>query len=91
MSKLVYFSAAAMIFSSVGTVPATAQQSQPSQQQNAKKLDPNQVVCEKQEETGSRLGGKRVCMTRSEWAEQRRLNRLEVDKTQTQRDLDHPQ
>jgi hypothetical protein len=28
------------------------------------------VVCKSQETTGSRLGGKRVCMTRAEWEEQ---------------------
>ena len=35
----------------------------------AKKKDP--VICKHQEETGSRLGGKSVCMTKSQWDEQR--------------------
>ena len=51
----------------------------------AKGRDPNQVVCEKQEVLGSRLGTRKVCMTRSEWAERRRLDRIDIDKAQTQR------
>lgn len=47
--------------------------------------DPNEVVCEKQEVIGSRLASKKVCMTRSEWAERRRLERLEIDKAQVGR------
>lgn len=41
--------------------------------------DPNQMVCEKVEKIGSRLGSNRVCMTRAEGAEQRRQNRDTVD------------
>lgn len=47
------------------------------------KKDPNQVVCEKQEVLGSRLASRRVCMTRSQWAEQRRNDRDLVDRSQT--------
>ena len=47
--------------------------------------DPTQVVCEKVEQIGTRLASKRVCMTRSEWAEQRRQNREEVEKAQQTR------
>jgi hypothetical protein len=41
----------------------------PSQDAPVKKKDP--VICKRQEETGSRLGGKQVCMTKSQWDEQR--------------------
>ena len=44
--------------------------------------DPNEVVCEKQRELGSRVSVKRVCMTRAEWAERRRLDRMEIEKAQ---------
>ena len=47
--------------------------------------DPGQTVCEKVEEIGTRLSSKRVCMTRAEWAEQRRRNREEVEKAQQTR------
>lgn len=49
--------------------------------------DPNEVVCEKQHEIGSRIVTKRVCMTRSEWDEQRRLDRQDIDKAQVQRPM----
>jgi invasion protein IalB len=88
-SLVLMFAAAAVVTPAVsGPAFAQAQQQQPSPKRAA---DPNEVVCEKQEETGSRLSSHRVCMTRSQWAEQRRADRLEIDKAQTQRDLNHPQ
>jgi invasion protein IalB len=90
MRSLVLMFAAAAVVTPAASGPAfaQAQQQQPS---TKKAADPNEVVCEKQEETGSRLSSHRVCMTRSQWAEQRRADRLEIDKAQTQRDLNHPQ
>lgn len=56
--------------------------------QQAKKVpDPNEVVCEKQQDTSSRLIFHKVCMTRGEWSEQRRLDRQEIDKAQTLRPM----
>jgi hypothetical protein len=47
--------------------------------------DPNQIVCEKVEKIGTRLGTARVCMSRAQWAERRRLDREEVEKAQQTR------
>ena len=47
--------------------------------------NPSQVICERVEKIGTRLGSSRVCMTRAEWAEQRRLNRDTVDRAQQTR------
>jgi hypothetical protein len=47
--------------------------------------DPTQVVCEKVEKLGTRLGTSRVCMTRAQWAERRRLDREEVERAQQTR------
>jgi hypothetical protein len=47
--------------------------------------DPTQVICEKVEKIGSRLGSDRLCMTRAQWAEQRRLERETVEKAQQTR------
>jgi invasion protein IalB len=89
MRSVVLMFAAAAVVTPVASGPAFAQA---QQQPGAKKaVDPNEVVCEKQEETGSRLSSHKVCMTRSQWAEQRRMDRQEIDKAQTQRDLNHPQ
>jgi predicted secreted protein len=51
-------------------------------------LDPNEVVCEKQEVIGSRLAVRRVCMTRSQWAERRMEDRQATEKIQTKRGVD---
>jgi len=44
--------------------------------------DPNEMICERQEVTGSRLGSRRVCMTRAQWAQQRRDSKDLVDRSQ---------
>jgi invasion protein IalB len=81
------------------TFAATASVAEPAAQSSApansgtaasKPADPNEVICEKQEEIGSRLGSKRVCMTRSQWAEQKGQDRQEVEKVQTQRGMYDP-
>jgi hypothetical protein len=40
--------------------------------QPPKKRFGDEVVCKQEEEPGSRLGGKKVCMTRDDWAQQSR-------------------
>lgn len=47
-----------------------------------KKGDPNEIVCEKITAIGTRLATKRVCATRAEWAEKRKLDREAVDQAQ---------
>jgi invasion protein IalB len=68
--------AAQITFQSAPTAapPATA----------ASTKDPNRVICERQEEIGSRLGGKKVCKTAAEWDEERRQQRDTVEKFQQQ-------
>jgi hypothetical protein len=58
--------------------PASA----PSVQQKSK--DPNRMICEKQEELGSRLGGKKICKTAAEWQEWRQQNRDVLEDWQRQ-------
>ena len=55
-----------------------------------KSLDPNEVVCERQEVLGSRLQSKRICMTRSEWAEQKSQDRQNIERVQMQRGSSAP-
>jgi hypothetical protein len=45
-------------------------------------VDLNEKVCEDIVYTGSRLGVKRVCATRAEWAERRRLDKEAIDRAQ---------
>lgn len=68
--------------------PGVVRPAQPEIAKNS--VDPTEVVCEKVEQIGTRLVSNRVCMTRAQWAEQKRLNREEINRVQTQRDLQHP-
>ncbi|RYE56135.1 MAG: hypothetical protein EOP18_04820 [Rhizobiaceae bacterium] len=44
--------------------------------------DPNRMICKSEEQTGSRLNKKKTCMTATQWEEQRRLSRMEIDRSQ---------
>ena len=73
------------------TMPAAAQtqQQQPAQATApaaAAAADP--VICEKEEVTGSRLATRKVCMTRSQWEDARRQDRMNLEKVQTQRGME---
>ncbi len=53
------------------TAPATPSSGPAAASAKPATADPDkQVICKHQEELGSRLGGKRVCMTRAQWAQQ---------------------
>ncbi len=54
-------------------------------QANPKANSDDKLICERQEVLGSRLQGRRVCKTASQWADDRRLERAEVDRVQIQR------
>jgi hypothetical protein len=47
-----------------------------------KKGDPDEVVCEKITAIGSRVATKRVCATRAEWAEKRKLDKEATEQAQ---------
>jgi invasion protein IalB len=49
--------------------------------------NPNEMICQKQEVTGSRLGVKRVCKTRAEWADFQLQERQQIEKVQVQRHM----
>ena len=69
--------------------PAMAQTAQQAPQTPApatKTVDnPNEIVCQKEEVTGSRIASKRVCMTRAQWAQRQTDDRAEIERVQTQR------
>ena len=65
--------AASLSFIVGSSASALAQGTQQAPQPVTKTAhDPNEVVCEKEHDTSSRLIINRVCMTRGQWAEQRR-------------------
>ena len=44
----------------------------------------DKMICKTQKETGSRLGGKKICMTKSQWDEHRRNTQADIERSQTQ-------
>ena len=54
----------------------------PAVAEKPKKGSPDEVICEKVEQLGTRLSVKRVCATRAQWAERQLQERLAIDKAQ---------
>ncbi len=50
----------------------------------------NERICRSEEVTGSRLTKKKVCKTRSQWADQQLQDRQEIERVQTQRSVKTP-
>ena len=74
----------------VSTVSIAQTAQAPAGQPPKKALDPNEVVCEKQEVLGSRVASKKVCMTRAQWADLKSQDREEIEKVQVRRGMqDH--
>lgn len=63
--------------------PAAAQTTDSAQGQNSQPAKAK-LICEKEQETGSRLGGKRVCHTKEEWDQIRAETRQNLEKIQQQ-------
>lgn len=62
---------------------ATAQSvSYKSNNTAAIKGDPNKIVCEREEKIGTRLGGKKVCLTVAEWNARRGADRDQMERVQ---------
>ena len=72
-------------------MPSLAQASGSSSNQPASEKpaagSQNEVVCQKLEVTGTRLGAKRICKTRAQWADQKLQDRQEIEKVQVQRGM----
>jgi hypothetical protein len=66
----------------ITSVPVAAQVQQPDSPTASKNGDLDRMVCEKEEQIGSRLGARKVCKTVKEWQEQRRVQRQDVERVQ---------
>ena len=80
MSKLLIVMGASLLVAS----PAAAQSSPQAQPipLPTHQSDVNKIVCERQEEIGSRLKGKKVCMTVEQWQAFKATHREEVEEMQ---------
>lgn len=69
----------------VAATPALAQNVPANQATSVQKAkDPNRIICERDEETGSRLGSTKICKTAAEWDALRHANREQVEDWQRQ-------
>ena len=64
------------------TAPAVAQTTIQSSSASLKRGDPDRILCEREETTGTRLGARRVCLTVHQWNEKRSEHRKTVEKVQ---------
>lgn len=48
----------------------------------AKSKDPNRMICERADTTGTRLGARKICLTAAQWQEKRREHREELERAQ---------
>lgn len=64
------------------TIPVAAPAESPAQPTTT--ADPNEKICENIGAIGSRLAKKRVCATRAEWEERKRIDRQAIEQVQRQ-------
>ena len=72
------------LFLSVLFVSTAATAQAPASRQSAAH-DPNETICRTVANTGSRLSRSRVCMTRAQWDDYRRVTRQALEQTQSNR------
>ena len=72
-----------LILLSVIVSMLTTASSSPAQVNGKNRSKADELVCQKIEQTGSRLAVKRVCMTRSQWSERKLQDRQAIEKMQT--------
>lgn len=75
-----------LLIVAVGTAASVAElDARPRDKSSKSTYDPDQMVCTRQRDTGSRLMQSRVCMTQREWEIFRREQRQAIDRAQTNR------
>lgn len=79
---------AVIAFSAATPAVAGPQTQAPAQPQATQSNAPDQVICEREQDTGSRVTGHKICHTRSQWAQIQRDDRETTEQTQRNRPLD---
>ena len=79
MSKIAYVASVLMLAAS----PAIAQTptDEPTKA-DAQTCDVHRIICQKDEQIGTRLAPKKVCLTAKEWAERAKIGREETERAQ---------
>ncbi|HYJ53363.1 MAG TPA: hypothetical protein VEW04_09330 [Allosphingosinicella sp.] len=47
--------------------------------------DPNEMICRRVQDSGSRLNASRICMTRQQWIDYQREQRADTERSQNRR------
>ena len=82
------FFAAAGLFVLAAGAPALADPAAgtaPAPTTKAEESDATKMVCRRIESIGTRLGSKKVCRTQGDWDAEQAANRLDLERSQTQR------
>ena len=82
MSKLLYVVGASLVLSAPAFAQTAAEPQAVPVMLPPAKSDVNKIVCERQEEIGSRLKGKKVCLTVEEWKVFKNQSRDDVEEMQ---------
>jgi len=82
IAALLLLTPSALLAQAVTSTAANTQQARDSQEETG---DPNRMVCRNEKTTGSRLGRQRICMTAQQWADQQRIDRQAVERSQAGR------
>ena len=73
---------AAFLIGAVAASATAALSQSPTTTKRGPGNDPNEVVCVKEAQIGTRLAHRRVCRTRAEWEEHHRQLRQAIDRAQ---------
>ena len=89
MRQVVGFAFVASLAVAAPAIGQSQAQPQAQPQQVAPTVaNPNEVVCEREQEIGSRLSSHKICHTRSQWMQIRLSDRGAIEHVQSQRSLD---
>ena len=75
---------------SLAQAPAATSAEPTAASDNAQADYQNEKICRTEDVTGTRLSKKKVCKTRSQWADQQLQDRQEIERVQTQRSVKTP-
>lgn len=67
---------------SLVAAPVAAQVSSIESSRASTRSDPNRMICEREDTTGTRLGARKVCLSAAQWQEKRREHREELERAQ---------
>ena len=88
LAAALVFAASSGVFAETSSPPAPTAGAKVAKASD--KNDPDKIICKTEDTTGTRLGAKRVCHTRSEWAEMHRITQQSVEGVQAQSYQNNP-